>query len=75
MTAFPDILAGRICHSAVDASHLNFDGTMPMCLGTTCSVYHACLLSEIQAMIELERLKKCGTGRAVLERLSREAKP
>lgn len=66
----PDIVTGTICKGAVDAGHLDGDGTMPHCYGRKCSCFNQCNQAELTSMIEIEKLKKSALGRTVFARLA-----
>lgn len=64
-----NILKDKKCKSFIDVGHLDPDGTMPSCMGTACSIYHQCNLSEMQALVDLDKLSRSASGKRVLKDL------
>lgn len=66
-----DILAGKKCKAFIDVGHLDSDGTLPSCMGANCSIYNQCVLSEIQARVEIDKIRRSPIGQRVLKDLEK----
>lgn len=68
----PDLIKGKICHSARIAGHLEGAGDYPRCIGEMCSQYPECIFNALNYRVEIEKARKTAIVRRVLSEMEKE---
>jgi hypothetical protein len=71
----PDILRGKICHSARTSGFLQENGVPPECIGSKCSDYYGCISSILTSYKKIEEFQETDIGRKIIAELEGRERP